>query len=407
MISIHSFSNNNFRSLVLIADLLLLADQIKPIDCAEIKCDPVHTRECVISGAIIVDSDKDFQIIDITGGDVIHKLEFISPASRLTILPQAIFNHFPNLQELQLNSVGITALSPDRFENASSLLNLHLRNNLLHVLQSKLFAKATKLEVIDLANNRIETIEDNAFNDLEFLQWLDLSNNSISSIQPKAFCGAISLSFLALGSNQIATIGATALDLLNLKELYLEQNRLKKLPSDIFSKLSHVREIILEGNELTHIGDLFKNCTDLHTLGLGNNPIVDLKLIEFSTHLSLAYLSLENTGINVTAHAPIEAQCNNSNVVYLNLSSNNLSDPDIFKWLTIFGKLEELQLVNNHFTHFNHLADLKTWFPALNYLPVIDNKFLCHYIIEHAADFRNMKIKAIVNYDETDEKCHG
>lgn len=330
---------------------------------ATAKCKIVNDCECHIddAGALNVSSEADFRItaLDIEASQKITMLIVNVSSLRLKIFPTSIFTVFPSLEHIVLASVGITSIGGVHFVNASNLTNLNLQNNSIQTLPARLFVNTSKLEVINLSANRIEMID------------------------------------------------AATFDLPALQELYLQKNRIKHLPKSVFARLPHLKELDLECNQLTQIGSALADVSHtLHTLGLGNNRLADVALRDFSTYPALTYLSLENTGINLAPTTSTTAQHSNSSLVYLNLSSNNLSSPDILEELKIFGNLVELQLVNNNFSYFNNLTEWKSWFPALNYLPVIDNNaLLCEWIATHIDQFRNMEIQPIVNYDETNEHC--
>lgn len=351
-----------------------------------------------MSNGINATATQDFKITPIESAENITKFE-IEPPSQLTTIPVAIFDTFPNLEDLCLNSAGINNLTSDRFENATNLLNIYLKGNSIESIPTAVFANASKLETLDLSENRIETVAENSFEGLVFLNTLDLSNNNITLLKRHTFSGAPKLAYLHLVFNLIEAIEEGAFDLPNLSEIYLKSNRIQNLPASVFAQTPFLKEVDLGNNRLASVGEIFKNCSELHTIALGSNIIKDVNLSSFSLLPSLAYLSLENTGVRLSDAANVTEK-SNSSVVYLNLSSNNLSDPDIFRKLTMFGRLEELQLVNNNFSEFNDHKEIAKWFPNFYYLVVVDNYNLVgKWMKENGDIFRIMNITTVLNYD--------
>lgn len=387
------------RPLIIAIAMLNLTREIAY--ASTVTCQIENNRYCIINGTVSATTEKDFVIEAIENAADITKFE-VKTASQLKIMPTQIFQMFPNLEDLLLNSAEIKDLTADRFVNATNLINLYLNFNKLENITAGVFPIASKLEEIHMASNHIKFVQPKSFENLTYLNTIDLQNNSIEIIHQNTFAGLQSLTFLYLNMNCIKVIERDAFNLSNLRELYLSQNKIRELPANIFVQSPKLKEIDLEGNQLIGIDNIFENCSELHTIALGNNPLfLDLNLTKFSTYPSLVYLSLENTGINITAIGEPTIRSSSSKVVFLNLSSNNLSDPDIFKRLTIFNKLEELQLVNNNFTHFNDPQEFKTWFPNLEYLPIINNQnqLLSKWILNNTDNFRKSNIRTILNYD--------
>uniref|UniRef100_A0A0K8WIW6 Asporin n=1 Tax=Bactrocera latifrons TaxID=174628 RepID=A0A0K8WIW6_BACLA len=85
----------------------------------------------------------------------------------------------------------------------------------------------------------LDSIPENISNDV---QMIDLRNNNLHDIPAAAFRGLPFMTTLFLNYNGITTIDKNAfVDLSNLKQLYLGNNKLKDIPVDLLKPLKNVK----------------------------------------------------------------------------------------------------------------------------------------------------------------------
>lgn len=86
---------------------------------------------------------------------------------KFTEVPEDLFISFGPLRHLELNDVGVAAISDDSFEFLEdSLVELHLRENRLKQIPIAIQA-LSHLEVLDLTDNEIEFVQNDVSNQLE------------------------------------------------------------------------------------------------------------------------------------------------------------------------------------------------------------------------------------------------
>ena len=154
---------------------------------------------------------------------------------------------------------------------------------------------------------------------IDYTTRLDLTNSSLSGIIPSEISNLINLRELYLNENQLTGgIPSGIGNLANLKELYLNANQLTgDIPPEI-GNLINLKELYLNDNQLT-----------------GDIPI------EIGSLNNLKYLNLSGNSIN----GPIPSEIGNlTNLYQLNLSNNLLSGiiPDIICDLELRWYQEEI-----------------------------------------------------------------
>ena len=119
-------------------------------------------------------------------------------------------------------------LSPAR----EDLVQLNISNTPLSEVPMSV-CQLTNLSLLILNNNRFLRLPDNCFTNMTALLALSAENNSITELQDGLFDGLNSLQALYLRYNMIASIGLRVFsnpnDLVNLKTIVLDNNRLRSL----------------------------------------------------------------------------------------------------------------------------------------------------------------------------------
>lgn len=322
----------------------------------------------------------------------------IGPVSNLKKFPRVVFQEFPHLEAVTLNSANIESLAPNSFDNATNLKDLHLKLNKLTELPTSIFKNATHLRQLDLSGNEIATIEDDAFNGLKELQILKLNGNRMKSLKQRTFSGLDNLEYLHLYSNRLETIESGALSLPMLTEVFFGNNRLRVLPHDLFVAAPKLEVTEFGSNNLMYIGDAFDHCHKMYSLNLENNPIEDIDLMKFSRMQSLSSLSLNNTNFAFDMDAPTAENitATSHTLESLNLGNNNLSNSNIFHYLGMFPELQRLYLYNNRFEMFHDASEIKHFLPKLNTLDLIGNRLIVGWLRENYEILRRDQINVLM-----------
>jgi len=337
--------------------------------CIELRCIQPIPPACIISDEINASGDEITNVSYESKSDVVYRFEVTKPAV-LTSFPQIIFEKFPNIGRVELNEIGLEVLTQQALFKASNLKVLNLRLNKLQTLRNSTFLNVPLLKKLDLSQNDISEIEDDAFNQLNSLILLNLSGNKIKIIKHFTLSGLMNLKHLDLSFNEIEVIEDNALNLTQLTEISLNDNKLKSISDNLFIDSHRVQVIDLSNNQIKYFGKVFDGLYELFFLNLtNNNNLENFSLLKFVHLPELRKLSLDNTGIKfITPPSEEELPKEPSQLIKLSLGNNQLSNADIFKHLIMFPELRGLYLQNNAFTHFDNIEEVKKMFRELRIL---------------------------------------
>ena len=301
-------------------------------------------------------------------------------------LPRPTFDGLINLQILNISNNNISSLQADIFRDLSSLLVLRIDNNALTTLDISVFQRLKLLQYLYLGGNHLNSIN-GGIASLPFLQVIDLSGNMLTVISTKLFRDSPMLTVISLDSNNINNIESEAFfNMTSLRALSVSHNTLTNLNScrlfDNITKiehliltsnsianiedlqcLSHIKSLILFGNELSTIPPL-RNCVNLVLLDLGKNAIHTISGEEIVPAIRLSQLYLD-----VNKIMRLSVLSNSSSVEFLDLSVNNLTYIPAFCFNGL-QSLKALKLMFNQVVHIGAFA-----FPAnVQYINLYDNK---------------------------------
>ncbi|XP_012709200.2 matrix-remodeling-associated protein 5 isoform X1 [Fundulus heteroclitus] len=159
---------------------------------------------------------------------------------------------------------------------------INLGFNSIEKIGDKSLSGLRKLELLMVHGNNIHSLPDGAFRDLASLQMLKISYNKLKEISRHSLQGLWSLSRLHLDHNQIELIHPDAFQgLTALRFLQLEGNQLQQLHPATFSTftlmgqfhISTLRHLYLSDNGLTSLpSQLVQTMPQLENLYLHENP---------------------------------------------------------------------------------------------------------------------------------------
>ncbi len=217
---------------------------------------------------------------------------------------------------------------------------LEIENKGITALKAGDFDGLTALKTLNLRRNSISNIS--ALGNLTTLQSLSLGENSISDIS--ALGKLIKLTFLSLGENSISGISALG-NLTKLTNLGLSYNSISDISA--LGNLTKLTELSLWNNSIGDISAL-RNLTALTSLYLSHNSIGDISAVGSLTELSILDLSHNSIG-------DISAVGSLTKLDFLSLGHNSISVISAVGSLTALTKLG---LYNNSISDISAVGSL-------------------------------------------------
>lgn len=183
-----------------------------------------------------------------------------------------LFSHLPSLERLDLASNNMRYV-PQAFKNLSSLTRLSLEGNHIEAIGRDSLKDLETLHDLNLRKNRIWIIQNGAFTKLLRLGTLNLGHNFITDLPNQLFEGLIQLKTMHLEANRITAVDCTFRQLLNLRNLYLNNNQISSISDSAFSYLTKLHFLHLSRNNLSSLPvRLFTELSELRRVLLWHNP---------------------------------------------------------------------------------------------------------------------------------------
>ncbi|GFY37504.1 leucine-rich repeat-containing protein 15 [Trichonephila inaurata madagascariensis] len=180
----------------------------------------------------------------------------------------------------------------------NSTIRLELRNYLINELLSQDLCELEALEELKLQQSHIETVDNATFASNPKLEGLDLSQNSLTSLSSSIFKDLPRLRHLDLSSNLIEFMEEAFVDLMNLEQLNLRDNRLPQLTTHSFVGLHKIQYLNLDANNISTIEvGTFQYLTNLAHLIISNNPLTTLSRLDFFGS-RLQYIDISHVGLD-------------------------------------------------------------------------------------------------------------
>lgn len=180
-------------------------------------------------------------------------ITFSARFNSIRSLNAGVFNGLNQLTVLNLAYNLIDEVSENLFSGLTNLENLHLEGNPLTSADlAGRFSSLLNLQLLELSETRLGNLPANYFNGLTSLTTLHLQRSQISEINVNAFLGLPSLTVLFLYSNSLSNLTGSlfrelsALEILDVSDLGLETLHLTDLDG-----INNLRELYLEDNRLT------------------------------------------------------------------------------------------------------------------------------------------------------------
>ncbi|XP_041649605.1 toll-like receptor 21 [Cheilinus undulatus] len=302
--------------------------------------------------------------------------------NRILLVNSHAFANTPNLKTLKLNINKIAYLNVTAFKGLQSLETLRLDNNLLTELFKGTFEDQVNLKTLNLRNNRIAAIFDETFHSLKNLTILDLGGNKITHFTSSGLDGLWSLSKFYLDGNNLKKIDASLYHAFQdtLTVLDLQSNQIHFIKEQTFSpfkNLSKLLDLKLDGQRPHGLGVMqrkfFHGLSSLQSLYLTDNKIYQLSSDVFDDLRSLKFLTLDNCCVGVMQLQPgvFKNQKNLTKLIIESMVIQNFSRE-------VFGQLTQLEILqlNRNGMHSIPVDALES-IPKLKYLDIRSIPLTC------------------------------
>ncbi|XP_078075761.1 lumican isoform X2 [Mustelus asterias] len=241
--------------------------------------------------------------------------------NQLTGIPSGAFENATDLRWLILDDNQITSdnVGKNVFSKLKSLQRLYINNNNLTDVVRSLPKSLVELK---LSSNKISKIG-NGLKGLENLTTLVLYGNKLNDVGG-SLSGLKSLSYLDLSGNKLTKLPDDPPPAVEM--FYINDNKLKSIPKNYFSKLRILQYLRMSHNELTDEGipEKIFNITSLIELDLAFNELKSIPLV--NENLENLYLQANKIDkFNLASFCRVTSVVDFSRIRHLRLDGNNLT----------------------------------------------------------------------------------
>ena len=307
----------------------------------------------------------------------------------LKSIPVNLFKQFGIFKTLDLsyNKIETTNVNDSAIvANVISMTFLNLSFNKIQEFSFSFMKFFRQLNKIDVSNNQIECFADIQFYPYLKIKEINMNNNKIKILPSTIFSHVFSdwdLSYNLI--EEFSDFQDTEPNLYNhIKKIDISHNSLETLPINVFSKIKII-ELKLNNNQI-RIFTNFSALIQTETLDLSHNNI---KIIPFETftNSSITNLILNNNKIRLNYGIfPI-------NVEMIDLRFNNLDISDIEIFL-FYNNLHTIFFDNNK-SLFLLLDELK--FSNIKTIGISKNNYLCWQLIVLLKTLKSADIGFVIN----------
>ena len=283
------------------------------------------------------------------------------------------------ITEIYLIGNNLEGEIPAELGRLSQLEGLYLAGNELSGSIPQELGDLYNLEVLMLFDNDLTGAIPYQFGNLESLEVMHLSRNQLSGRIPTQLGNLENLRRLHLTVNDLSgSIPASLGNLTNLRQLSIAANDLTgSIPSEI-ADLTELTHIYLWGNDLfasSFISNL-DNLTNLQWLDIGGNQLDGADVLpKISSLTKLTGLGLHDSGLTDDDLQDYMADLQALDLEFLNISGNDLSDPQTLVGLSRITTIQRLAINNNDFS--GELPSTMTRLTLMRLFYFHDNNGLC------------------------------
>ncbi|KAI6175979.1 hypothetical protein M3Y97_00749100 [Aphelenchoides bicaudatus] len=253
------------------------------------------------------------------------------------------------LKSLNLADNFLEHLFDEQFAQFSSLQTLRLARNRIKSIELSSFENLGQLQNLDLSRNLLTVLPTLLFGSLSALKRLNLARNHLINIQAGCFHGADSLVHLNLSSNRLdfSLIDGGLYGLKALEELDLTNNKLDKLPTQLYNYAPNLKRLWLKANKMSKLSGSKFTLPDLEFLSLASNGLESIQPGLFNGLFSLTEIDLsDNKLANIIEDKSSLRNLSLSRLRRLDFAANNVKALRAGAF-SEFSKLEYLDLRRN------------------------------------------------------------
>ena len=281
--------------------------------------------------------------------------------------------------EIYLIGNNLSGEIPAELGRLSHLEGLYLaRNDLSGSIPAEL-GDLISLRTLMLFDNELTGVIPYQLGNLGNLEEIHLGRNQLSGRIPPQLGNLENLRRLHLTVNELSgSIPASLGNLTNLRQLSIAANDLTgSIPSEI-ADLTELTHIYLWGNDLfasSFISNL-DNLTNLQWLDIGGNQLDGADVLpKISSLTKLTGLGLHDSGLTDDDLQDYMADLQALDLEFLNISSNDLSDPQTLVGLSRITTIQRLAINDNDFS--GELPSTMTRLTLMRLFYFHDNDGLC------------------------------
>lgn len=269
-----------------------------------------------------------------------YGVEFVN--CRFLSTPFEFLTTFKTVQMYKFNYCGIESINSTDLPSESDLRVLLMAHNSIMKLQFQLFSHTPQIENVDFSYNQISKIHPNTFTGATNLEKINFTHNLIETLDTELFKNSSSLIEIDLSHNLLTTFQLELFNLTNLVSLNLQNNKIVELGCNVFPNAFWTEIFVnVSANRLTKI-DLNCNveCQSLILNADDNNlKTVHLPASKITYHLNT--LSVSRNKIE-----KISIDSDLGNLRHLKVANNHLNSvSDVFEHC---GYLKTLDLSSNN-----------------------------------------------------------
>ena len=283
------------------------------------------------------------------------------------------------ITEIYLIGNNLSGEIPAALGKLSHLEGLYLARNELSGSIPPELGDLYNLEVLMLFDNDLTGAIPYQFGNLESLEVMHLSRNQLSGRIPTQLGNLENLRRLHLTVNDLSgSIPASLGNLTNLQQLSIAANDLTgSIPSEV-ADLTELTHIYLWGNDLfasSFISNL-DNLTNLQWLDIGGNQLDGADVLpKLSSLTNLTGLGIHDSDLTDDDLQDYMADLQALDLEFLNISGNDLSDPQTLVGLSRITTIQRLAINDNDFS--GELPSTMTRLTLMRLFYFHDNDGLC------------------------------